>query len=68
MNLMRDFGAGRLPVVDANGGFVGILSLDDLACESRRVLRGAVYEELGRQVGDVFASICVHRAQNRAPR
>ena len=67
MNLMREKGTRRLPVVDARGGLVGILSLDDLACESRRVMRGAVYEELGRLVGDVFSSICVNRAQNRAP-
>ena len=68
MELMRDHGARRLPVVDAHGGLVGILSLDDLACESRRVMRGAVYQELGRLVEDVFTSICVHRAQNRASR
>lgn len=39
--LMREKCLCGLPVVDSHGVLVGLLSLDDIACESQRNLRGA---------------------------
>jgi CBS domain-containing protein len=66
LNTMGDNGVRRLPVVGEHGRLVGILSLDDVVVESRRTPRGVTGQDLARQVSDVFASICVHRARRRS--
>jgi len=55
--LMGQSGVRRLPVVDHEGRLIGLLSLDDLAHEAARSLRGGVNHELRNLVGDVFISI-----------
>jgi CBS domain-containing protein len=65
MKLMREKGLRRLPVVGLDGKLVGILSLDDLACEAGRSLRGGVNRELRERIGDVWVAICRGRARAR---
>ena len=55
--LMRQNRTRRLPVVDLNGVLVGLLSLDDLACEAARSLRGGINDELRNLVLEVHLSI-----------
>ncbi len=55
--LMRQNRTRRLPVIDQNGELVGLLSLDDLACEAARTLRGGVNDELRNLVLEVHLSI-----------
>jgi CBS-domain-containing membrane protein len=55
--LMRQNRTRRLPVIDQNGALVGLLSLDDLACEAARSLRGGVNDELRNLVLEVHLSI-----------
>ena len=55
--LMRQSRTRRLPVVDKGGTLVGLLSLDDLACEAARTLRGGVNDELRNLVLEVHLSI-----------
>jgi CBS domain-containing protein len=55
--LMRQNGTRRLPVIDKNGALVGLLSLDDLACEAARALRGGANDELRNLVLEVLLSI-----------
>ncbi|MGH7780941.1 MAG: CBS domain-containing protein [Candidatus Binataceae bacterium] len=55
--LMRQTGVRRLPVTDREGKLVGILSLDDLAHEATRKLKGAVNEPLRNLVAEVCISI-----------
>jgi CBS domain-containing protein len=55
--LMRQNRTRRLPVIDQNGALVGLLSLDDLACEAARTLRGGVNDELRNLVLEVHLSI-----------
>jgi CBS-domain-containing membrane protein len=55
--LMRQHRTRRLPVVNPDGTLVGLLSLDDLACEAARALRGGVNEELRNLVLDVHLAI-----------
>jgi CBS domain-containing protein len=54
---MRRNGVRRLPVTDKHGKLVGLLSLEDLAYEAARTLRGAANQELLKLVADVFVSI-----------
>ena len=55
--LMRQHRTRRVPVVDANGLLVGLLTLDDLACEAARPLRGGTNDGLGALVLEVLLSI-----------
>jgi CBS domain-containing protein len=55
--LMRQHRTRRVPVVDGNGILVGLLTLDDLACEAARPLRGGRNDTLGGLVLEVLLSI-----------
>ena len=55
--LMRRSRTRRLPVTDRDGTLVGLLSLDDVACEAARKLRGRVNDELRNLVLEVHLSI-----------
>ncbi len=61
--LMRQHSRRRLPVVNGEGRLVGLLSLDDLACEAARSLRGGVNEELRNLVLEVHLAIHHGRVQ-----
>jgi CBS domain-containing protein len=63
--LMRENCLRRLPVVDGQGELVGLLSLDDIACESQRNLRGATDHNLASMVRDIYGSICSTRCRRR---
>ena len=63
--LMRDNCVRRLPVVDSRGVLVGLLSLDDIACESQRKLRGATDRNLTGLVGEIYGRICSMRCRRR---
>ena len=62
---MGENGVRRLLVVDNEGRLVGLLSLDDLACESHHKLRGAVNSELGGVIAEAYGSICFGHCQRR---
>lgn len=55
--LMRQHRTRRLPVINRDGTLVGLLSLDDLACEAARSLRGGANDELRNLVLEVHLSI-----------
>ncbi len=55
--LMRQNRTRRLPVTHREGVLVGLLSLDDLACEAARTLRGGTNDELRNLVLEVHLSI-----------
>jgi CBS domain-containing protein len=63
-NLMRENQVRRLPVVDAYGKLVGIVSLNDIAVEAERE-RGAGGKEdiTGREIGETLGMICRHRGR-----
>src|SRR5579875_1402167 len=63
--LMRDNCLRRLPVVDGRGVLGGLLSLDDIACESQRSLRGATDRNLTGLVGEIYGRICSMRCRRR---
>ena len=63
--IMRETGVRRLPVVDRDGSLVGLLCLDDLACESQRNLRGGTNRDLAGLIGDVYGAICSMRCRRR---
>lgn len=64
-SIMRKTGVSRLPVVDKDGSLIGLLSLDDLGCESQRTLRGGTNRELAGLIGDVYGAICSMRCRRR---
>jgi CBS-domain-containing membrane protein len=66
-NLMRRNGVRRLPVTDQHGRLVGLLSLDDLAHEAARTLRGGANQELRNHVAEIFVSINRGRVRVRPP-
>lgn len=55
--LMRQHRTRRVPVIDPNGILVGMLTLDDLACEAARALRGGMNNKLRELVLEVHLSI-----------
>ncbi len=63
--LMRENCLRRLPVVDAQGILVGLLDLDDIACESKRNLRGATDHGLASVVADIYGCIASTRCRRR---
>jgi len=65
--LMRQNRTHRLPVIDRDGALVGLLSLDDLACEAARSLRGGVNDELRNLVLEVHLSINRGRVRLHPP-
>jgi CBS domain-containing protein len=67
MDVMREKHVRRLPVVERDGTLAGILSLDDVAYEAGRSLRGATNYHLREQVADVFIAICHGRVSARSP-
>ena len=64
--LMTRHSLRRLPVVTSDGRLCGIVSLDDLACESLRNLRGSTNRELAAHVGEAFLAICSRRSRHVA--
>jgi CBS-domain-containing membrane protein len=65
--LMREHRARRLPVIDRDGKLTGLLSLDDLAHEAARTLRGGVNEELRDLVLEIHLAIHHGRLRLRPP-
>lgn len=65
--LMRQSRTRRLPVVNPDGTLAGLLSLDDLACEAARSLRGGKNKELRELVLEVHLSINRGRVRLRPP-
>jgi len=55
--LMQQNRTRRIPVINPDGTLVGLLSLDDLACEAARTLRGGVNDELRNLVLEVHLAI-----------
>lgn len=65
---LRSNGIRRVPVTDAKGHLVGILSLDDLAREARRERKTKGPIELtAEELCDTFGAICEHSAQTATP-
>jgi CBS domain-containing protein len=60
LHLMRETRVRRLPVVDAEGGLVGVLSMNDLARTAERLLRLGE-RDLAADVAATLAVICEPR-------
>ena len=58
--LMRDARVRRLPIVDAEGALVGVLSMNDLARAADRSLRRGD-RDLAQDLAATLAVICEHR-------
>jgi CBS domain-containing protein len=56
--IMREARIRRLPVVDAKGALVGIISLADLAREAQREQTLPKQDVTGNEIGVTLASIC----------
>lgn len=67
MRTMAETGLRRLSVIGNDGTLIGILSLDDIACEAGRTMRGGVNLELRNQVADITIAVCRGRVKARAP-
>jgi CBS domain-containing protein len=65
--LMRQNGVRRLLVVGRDGTLQGLLSLDDLACEAARTMRGGVNTELRNLVLEVHLAINRGRLRLQRP-
>ncbi|HZY58811.1 MAG TPA: CBS domain-containing protein [Candidatus Binataceae bacterium] len=61
--VMRENGVRRLPVVDAEGRLVGLLSLDDLACEFEHTHNNGLDRELGSLLAHTYGAICHARCR-----
>lgn len=61
MALMKEARVRRLPVVDGAGKLVGILSLNDLACEAREATKHGGGNLRSIDVADTLGVICGHR-------
>lgn len=66
MRLMAEKHVRRLPVVGPDGKLVGVLSLDDLAYEAARPLRGGVNRQLRDQVVEVLLAVSKGRIRARS--
>jgi CBS domain-containing protein len=58
---MRSRQVRRLPVLDANGGLAGIVSLNDLAREAQREVGRKGRELTGQEVSATLAAVCAPR-------
>jgi CBS domain-containing protein len=58
---MREARIRRLPVVDSEGGLLGIIGLADLAREATRERSGGKLEITESEIGDTLAGICMAR-------
>jgi CBS domain-containing protein len=59
---MRERQVRRLPVIDAKGRLVGLLSLNDIAIEAVRERELRQREVSAAEVGLTLAALCAHRA------
>jgi CBS-domain-containing membrane protein len=59
---MRSHQVRRLPVLDANGGLVGVISLNDLAREAEREVGRKGRELTAQEVSATLAAVCEPRA------
>lgn len=61
--LLRENRIHRLPVIDAGGKLVGVLSLDDIAQEAERERKGTAKRELTpAEIAETLAAVCRPRA------
>jgi CBS domain-containing protein len=62
---MRQYKIRRLPVVGAEGGIVGVVSLDDIACEAEREeMAGQKQRSVtDREIAATLAAICSRHAE-----
>jgi CBS domain-containing protein len=67
LSLMREVRVRRLPVVDAEGKLVGILSLSDLARHARKESRGGAFTTMSADMADTLGVICEMRQPAGAP-